>query len=94
MDYTDPTVMKDTSSNFETSSILPRDYHKQSYADTKTYQSTLESQNSYLNHQTDRANIGMSSDRLFKLNSGKSTWICILFCSFFDGMFLFYQQNI
>ncbi|XP_032892121.1 leucine-rich repeat-containing protein 36 isoform X2 [Amblyraja radiata] len=73
MDYTDPTVMKDTSSNFETSSILPRDYHKQSYADTKTYQSTLESQNSYLNHQTDRANIGMSSDRLFKLNSDLKT---------------------
>ncbi|XP_051884671.1 leucine-rich repeat-containing protein 36-like [Pristis pectinata] len=73
MDYTDTSVMKDTSTSIETNSILSRDYHKQPYTDTKSYQSTLESQSSYLNHQTDKATTGMNSDRLFKLNSDLKT---------------------
>ncbi|XP_067905660.1 leucine-rich repeat-containing protein 36-like isoform X2 [Heterodontus francisci] len=68
INYTDTSVMHD-SSNIDTNSILSHDYHKQPYTDTKTYQSTWEPQSSYLNYQTDKATIGMSSDRLFKLSS-------------------------
>uniref|UniRef100_UPI00398F0E85 leucine-rich repeat-containing protein 36-like n=1 Tax=Pristiophorus japonicus TaxID=55135 RepID=UPI00398F0E85 len=73
IDYTDTSVMKDSSTNIDTNSILSHDYHKQPYTGTKTYQSNLEPQSSYLNHQTDKATIGMSCDSLFKLNSDFKT---------------------
>ncbi|XP_067853907.1 leucine-rich repeat-containing protein 36-like isoform X2 [Heptranchias perlo] len=73
IDYTDTSVRKDSSTNIDTNGILSHDYHKQPYTDTKTYQSILDPQSSYLNHQTEKATIGMSSDRLFKLNSDLKT---------------------
>ncbi|XP_072374476.1 uncharacterized protein [Scyliorhinus torazame] len=66
--YTDTSIMNDSSTNIDTNSILSHDYHKQPYTDTKTYQSTHDPQSSYLNYQTEKASIGMSNDRLFKLN--------------------------
>ncbi|XP_038662759.1 centrosomal protein of 72 kDa-like isoform X2 [Scyliorhinus canicula] len=71
--YTDTSVMNDSSTNIDTNSILSHDYHKQPYTETKTYQSIHEPKSSYLNYQTEKGSIGMSNDRLLKLNPDLKT---------------------
>ncbi|XP_048402506.1 centrosomal protein of 72 kDa-like isoform X1 [Stegostoma tigrinum] len=70
--YTDISV-KDSLANIDVNNFLSYDYHKQSNMDTKTYQSTLEPQNSYLHRQTDKPSIGTHNDRSFTTNSDLKT---------------------